>query len=53
LKGLMTDYPLTLTHAFERAEQLFAEKTVTTASPAGRERITYGEWAERDRKSVV
>ena len=50
LKGLMTDYPLTLTHAFERAERLFAEKTVTTASPAGRERITYGDWAERTRR---
>jgi fatty-acyl-CoA synthase len=50
VKGLMTDYPLTLTHAFERAERLFPEKTVTTATPAGRERVTYGEWAERTRR---
>ena len=50
MKGLMTDYPLTLTHAFERAERLFAEKTVVTASPKGRERVTYGEWAERARR---
>ncbi len=46
----MTDYPLTLTHAFERAERLFAEKTVVTASPRGRERVNYGEWAERTRR---
>ena len=46
----MTDYPLTLTHAFERAERLFAEKTVVTASPKGRERVAYGEWAERTRR---
>jgi fatty-acyl-CoA synthase len=50
VKGLMTDYPLTLTHAFERAERLFGEKTVTTASPAGRERVTYADWAERTRR---
>jgi fatty-acyl-CoA synthase len=46
----MTDYPLTLTHAFERAERLFAEKAVVTATPAGRERTTYGEWADRTRR---
>ncbi len=46
----MTDYPLTLTHAFERAEGLFGEKTVATAGPGGLERSTYAEWAERTRR---
>jgi fatty-acyl-CoA synthase len=46
----MTDYPLTLTHAFERTEKLFAEKTIVTASPGGTETTTYGDWAERTRR---
>ncbi|HWC66797.1 MAG TPA: long-chain fatty acid--CoA ligase [Acidimicrobiales bacterium] len=51
MKGLMQDHPLTLVHFFERAERLFFDKTVTTATGAGtRERITYGEWAQRTRQ---
>ena len=46
----MQDAPLTLVHFFDRAERLFRDKTVTTASGTGRERITYGEWAERTRR---
>jgi fatty-acyl-CoA synthase len=47
----MQDHPLTLVHFFERAERLFFDKTVTTATGAGtRERITYGEWAQRTRQ---
>ncbi len=46
----MTEYPLTLTHAFERTERLFGEKTIATASPAGLERTTYSEWSERTRR---
>ncbi len=46
----MQDTPLTITHLFGRAEQYFAHKTVTTATPGGRQRVTYGEWAERTRR---
>jgi fatty-acyl-CoA synthase len=50
MDGLMQDFPLTLPHLFRRCEQLSAAKTITTATPAGVERITYGEWAIRTRK---
>ncbi len=43
----MQDHPLTIPHLFQRAEQLFADKTVVTATGSGIERVTYGEWAER------
>jgi acyl-CoA synthetase (AMP-forming)/AMP-acid ligase II len=48
--GLMQDVPLTLPHLFERAERLFADKEVVTVTPAGRDRLTYGEWAGRARR---
>jgi fatty-acyl-CoA synthase len=41
---------LTLPHLFERAERLFADKEVVTVTAAGRERTTYGTWAERARR---
>ena len=60
MRGLMQDYPLTLAHIFRRAERLFPEKGVVTATarpdggdgPAStvRERVTYGEWAQRTRR---
>jgi fatty-acyl-CoA synthase len=50
MQGLMQDEPLTLVHFFHRCEQLFADKTVTTATATGRERITYGQWADRTRR---
>src|SRR5262245_61683922 len=50
VQGLMQDVPLTLVHFFERAERLFPDKTVTTATAQGWERETYGEWAERTRR---
>jgi fatty-acyl-CoA synthase len=51
MKGLMQDVPLTLVHMFDRAERLFPDKTVTTATGSGdREVITYGEWAARTRR---
>jgi fatty-acyl-CoA synthase len=60
MRGLMQDYPLTLPHIFRRAERLFPEKEVVTATakPGGggrpestrRERVTYGEWAQRTRR---
>ncbi len=48
LHDLMMDYPLTLTHFFERSRRLFAKKTLATRVP-GRPmfRYTYGEFAGR------
>jgi fatty-acyl-CoA synthase len=48
--GLMQDYPLTLPHIFHRAERLFPNKEIVTATATGRERTTYGQWAERTRR---
>ncbi len=51
MHGLMSSYPLTLTHVFRRAERLFPEKGVATVQADGEiARITYGEWAERMRR---
>jgi acyl-CoA synthetase (AMP-forming)/AMP-acid ligase II len=47
MHGLMQDAPLTLPHFVHRAETLFADKEVVTATPTGRHHVTYGEWAER------
>jgi fatty-acyl-CoA synthase len=51
LDGLMMDYPLTLTHFFERSRRLFAQKTLATRVP-GRPlfRYTYADFAERTRR---
>src|SRR4051812_45521737 len=50
MRGLMQDHPLALPHIFERAERLFPKKEIVTASPAGRTRVTYREWADRTRR---
>jgi fatty-acyl-CoA synthase len=50
MQGLMQDRPLVLPHFFERAERLFPKKHVITATASGRERVTYGKWAERTRR---
>ena len=50
MKGLMQDGPLVLTNLFDRAEKLFPEKEIVTATATGTERETYGEWAERTRR---
>src|SRR5215217_5683298 len=50
MQGQMQSYPLTLVHLFERVERLFADKRITTATPAGVKRTNYGEWAERTRR---
>ncbi|MGC1513884.1 MAG: long-chain fatty acid--CoA ligase [Acidimicrobiales bacterium] len=51
MKGLMQDVPLTLPHFFQRAERLFPDKEVVSATGAGtRERMTYGTWARRTRQ---
>jgi fatty-acyl-CoA synthase len=50
MQGLMSSYQLTLPHLFGRAERLFAEKEIATATRGGIERTTYGEWADRTRR---
>ncbi len=46
--GLMMDYPLTLTHFFERTRRLFAAKTLATRVPgAPLFRYTYADFCER------
>jgi fatty-acyl-CoA synthase len=46
----MMDTPLSLIHVFDRATRLFADKEVVTATPTGRERVSYAEWGERTRR---
>src|SRR5262245_45260147 len=44
----MMNYPLTLTHFFERSRRLFAKKTIATRVPGrGMFRYTYADFAER------
>jgi fatty-acyl-CoA synthase len=50
MQGLMQDFPLTLTHLHQRAELLFFDKEVVTVTADGKQRVTYGEWAERTRR---
>ena len=50
MQGLMQNYPLTIPHFFNRAETLFFDKGVVTATPMGKQRVTYGEWAARTRR---
>jgi fatty-acyl-CoA synthase len=50
MQGLMQDTPLTLPSLFWRAERLFPAKEVVTATATGRERLSYGAWAERTRR---
>src|SRR4051794_4290212 len=50
MQGLMSSYPLTLTHVFQRAERIFPEKRIATVQGGEIVRTTYGEWAERTRK---
>ena len=48
MKGLMMDYPLTLTQFFERSRRLFHRKTMATRVPGvGLERYTYADYADR------
>jgi len=46
----MQDVPLTLPHIFGRAEALYFDKELVTATATGIERTTYGDWAERTRR---
>ena len=48
MTGLMMDYPLTLTHFFERSRRLFTKKQLATRVPGGPLfRYTSGEFADR------
>src|SRR5262245_15187231 len=48
MRGLMMDYPLTLTQFFERTRRLFHRKTMATRVPGvGLQRYTYGDYADR------
>ncbi len=47
MKGLMMDYPLTLTLFFERARRLFPRKQIVTRTLAGLHRYTYADFADR------
>src|SRR3954467_3341533 len=50
MQGQMQSYPLTLVHPFERAERLFPDKPIVSATPTGVQRTTYGAWAQRTRR---
>src|SRR3954454_8997914 len=50
MEALMQDYPLALPHIFHRAERMFPAREIVTATATGRERTTYGRWAERTRR---
>src|SRR5713226_10446866 len=48
MKGLIMDYPLTLTQFFERARKIFHRKTMATRVPGvGLQRYTYADDAGR------
>ena len=48
--GLMQDYPLTLPPVFARAERLYGDKTIVTATCKGLVRTTYADWAAETRR---
>jgi fatty-acyl-CoA synthase len=50
MQGLMQDFPLTLPHLHHRAERLYFDKHVVTVTATGKERLSYGDWAERTRR---
>jgi fatty-acyl-CoA synthase len=50
MQGLMSSFPLTLPHLFHRAERMFGDKGIATATPEGLERTSYAEWADRTRR---
>jgi fatty-acyl-CoA synthase len=50
MQGIMSSFPLTLPHLFHRAERMFGDKRLVTATHTGRDRTTYAEWAARTRR---
>lgn len=47
MKGLMMDFPLTLTHFLERARRLYPHKEVVTKTATGMHRYTYADFYNR------
>src|SRR6266581_361559 len=48
MKGLIMEYPLTLTHFFERTRRLFSKKTLGTRVPrVGLVKYTYADFCDR------
>ncbi len=47
MRGLMMDYPLTLTHFLARAQRLFSGKEIISRNPGGLHRYSYAEAYER------
>jgi fatty-acyl-CoA synthase len=50
MQGTMQHEPLTLPPVFDRAERLFADKVIVTGTATGRDRTSYGEWADATRR---
>jgi fatty-acyl-CoA synthase len=50
MRGLMQDYPLTLSHLVPRAERLFARVPVSSRGPTGMMRYTYTDVCRRVRR---
>jgi fatty-acyl-CoA synthase len=50
MQGLMSSFPLTLPHVFHRAERIYGDKRIVTATPGGLERTSYADWAKRTRQ---
>ena len=50
MQGLMSSFPLTLPHVFHRAERIYGDKRIVTATPGGLERTSYADWAQRTRR---
>jgi len=47
MKGLMMDFPLTLTHFLERVRLLYPQKEIVSKLPSGMHRYTYGDFYNR------
>jgi len=47
MKGLMMDYPLTITHFLERARRLYPRKEIVSKMPGGMHRYTYADFYAR------
>src|SRR5215471_13081049 len=50
MQGLMQDYPLTLPPILSRAERLYPDKSIVTATCRGLIRTTYRDWAAETRR---
>ncbi len=46
----MQETPLSIIHLFDRAEKYHGNKTITTSTATGLERIDYATWAQRTRR---